>query len=152
MPRFEFRLRSLLAVREAERAAARTHLAAAQVELEELVATRALRQRGLDEQRSWLRNRAAPGQIDPQRLAAASRYERVLLHELEALFAQQQALEVETERRRAFVVEADREVRVLEKLRERKFEQYQRDQALAEVKRFDEVASQARIRAADEMV
>ena len=152
MPRFEFRLRSLLAVREAERAAARTHLAAAQTELEELVATRALRQRELDEQRSWLRSRFAPGQIDPQRLAAASRYERVLLHELEALSAQQQALEVEIERRRFAVVEADREVRVLEKLRERKFEQYQRDQSLAEVKRFDEVASQARVRVADELV
>ena len=52
----------------------------------------------------------------------------------------------EIERRRQALVEADREVRVLEKLRQRQAEQHRRDEDLREVKRLDEVASQQAFR------
>ncbi len=52
----------------------------------------------------------------------------------------------EIERRRQALVEADREVRVLEKLRERQAEQHRREEDLQEAKRLDEVAAQQAFR------
>ena len=52
----------------------------------------------------------------------------------------------EIERRRQALVEADREVRVLEKLRERQLEQHRREEELRETKRLDEVVTQQAFR------
>ena len=52
----------------------------------------------------------------------------------------------EIERRRQALVEADREVRVLEKLRQRQAEQHRREEELREAKRLDEVAAQQAFR------
>ena len=49
-------------------------------------------------------------------------------------------LEAEVERRRLALVEADRDVRVLEKLRERQRERHQAAAALEDVKALDEIA------------
>lgn len=143
MPRFEFRLKTLLAVREATRDGARAQLAESLEEARTLNPRQGLLERELNDQREWLRGGTAPGRIDVDRVLTASRYEFVLRRKMQVLAEQQRALALEIERRRQAVLEADREVRVLEKLRERQFEQFQRQQALVEVKQLDEVAVRA---------
>jgi flagellar FliJ protein len=143
MPHFEFRLKTLLAVREAARDLARTQLAESLAEQDALSRRRAQLERELNDQKQWLRRDMAPGRIDVDRLATVNRYELVLGRELCAIAGVEQSLSLEIEGRRQALVEADREVRVLEKLRERQFEQFRQQQALAEVKQFDEVAARA---------
>jgi flagellar FliJ protein len=140
MARFEFRLKALLTVREAARDLARGQLAESLGQLDALNLQRERWERELDDQKAWVRQGAAPGRIDVDRLVTASRYGTVIRREIEAIDERQQALDCEIERRRLAVMEADREVRVLEKLRDRQLEQFRQQQALAEVKLLDEVA------------
>ena len=66
--------------------------------------------------------------------------ELVLKTREQELTRQKELLAVETERRRQAVVEADREVRVLELLDERHRRQHQRHQQRLETKELDEAA------------
>jgi flagellar FliJ protein len=143
MPRFEFRLKTLLAVREAARDLARTQLAELLAQQDSLSRRRAHLEREVNDQKQWLRRGTAPGRIDVDRLSTANRYELVLGREISTIMRHEQTLTPEIEGRRQAVVEADREVRVLEKLRERQFEQFRQQRALAEVKQLDEVAARA---------
>src|SRR5437868_15462334 len=61
----------------------------------------------------------SPGAADVDALLQTHRYEIVLASQRRQLEQQMDQVEQETERRRQAVVEADRGVRVLEKLRER---------------------------------
>jgi flagellar protein FliJ len=143
MARFEFRLRALLKAREATRDARRVELAQAQAADRELQQHRAALESELGGQQAWLRLGAAPGRLDIDRLRTADGYDLILRRELRGLAEQQQALAGEIERRREDVVAADREVRVLEKLRKRQHQQFRQQQALAETKELDEVAARA---------
>ena len=49
---------------------------------------------------------------------------------------------MEIDRRRQALVEADRQVRVLEKLRDRKLKEYEREELLKEVRDMDEISMQ----------
>ena len=84
----------------------------------------------------------APGGVNIDRLVEARRYELVTTAQQRNIGQQRETVAAEIERRRQALVEADREVRVLEKLRERQAEQYRRDEEGREAKRLDEVASQ----------
>jgi flagellar export protein FliJ len=57
---------------------------------------------------------------------------------------QQQQVAQEVERRRLALVEADRQVRVLEKLREKKHEEYVRQEERRDQRLMDELAARAR--------
>jgi flagellar export protein FliJ len=106
----------------------------------------------LAEQQAALADEAA-GLRDLQRSALESPYTNVnqlvdaqrydsLLQAQEKLFAEQSArLAVEVERRRLAAVEADRGVRVLEKLDERRRADHRRQQERSDNKQLDEVAS-----------
>jgi flagellar protein FliJ len=141
MSRFQFRLKALLAVREATRDERRVELAEAQAESRELSERRAGLERELANQQDLVRSGTSPGRIDVDRLKTGHRYDLVLRRELHVLSEHEQALAAEIERRREALVAADREVRVLEKLRERQHEQFRQQQTLRETKQLDEVAA-----------
>jgi flagellar FliJ protein len=69
------------------------------------------------------------------------RYEVVLAAQGRQLAGQLAEVAAEVERRRLAVVEADRQVRVLEKLRERQAAQQRRHEERQQVKQLDELAA-----------
>ncbi len=65
-----------------------------------------------------LRQESAPGEIDVDRLLEAQRFEILSKRSVPQLANQHEQVKAEIERRRQALVEANREVQVLEKLRE----------------------------------
>ncbi len=88
----------------------------------------------------------APGAGNVDALLQTHRYEIVLTARLRQLAAQFAEVAAEVERRRLALVEADRQVRVLEKLRERQAAAYQKQEEQREAKQFDELAIQGFLR------
>jgi flagellar export protein FliJ len=79
--------------------------------------------------------------IDVGRLALAGRHAATLRGLVAALTEDERILGEEIERRRQAVVEADRELRALEKMRDRKLAEHAVKQGRAEARRLDEVAA-----------
>lgn len=140
MSRFTFRLAGLLRLRESTRDERRAALAEA-FRVDDVLRRQMDR---LDAEVAGLRDAcrraAGPGTVDLDHLVEAQRYETALRSQREAILRQRETVAAEIERRRQALVEADRDVRVLEKLRERQLEQHTREEARREVKRLDEVA------------
>jgi len=140
MSTFRFRLETLLRVRLAERDQRRAELAKA------LRAEEMLRAEGqaIDAQRAEAAERGRqlklPGTADVDGLLQTHRYEMVLTAQRRQIAAQLVQVEAESERRRLALVEADRQLRVLEKLRERQAAAHRKEVARQEVKQFDETA------------
>jgi flagellar FliJ protein len=141
MARFEFRLKSLLMLRQSARDQCRLALAASQDTLHQLDRQRDALERQLVQQREASRAGAVTATIDPRHLLALHRYQSELRGQLDLLAQRQRQLLAQIERQREELLAADREVRTLEKLRERQWDQFRRDQALAETKTLDEIAS-----------
>ncbi len=140
MPAFRFRLQTLLKLREADRQQRQVELAEAHradqllcEQMESLAAELEMhkRQVAAAKQRD---------QIDVNQLLNSNRYELVLKTQAAALAQQREQVGQEIERRRQAVVGADREVRVLERLRERQLRAHQQAEAVRETKQLDEVA------------
>jgi flagellar protein FliJ len=142
MARFVFRLTALLRLRESRRDECRAALAEAYRVDEVLKRQLDGLARELDLLREFCRRKASPGSIDVDRLVEAQRYELVARAQHRHVAQQRETVAAEIERRRQALVEADREVRVLEKLRDRQAEQHRREEEVREVKRLDEVATQ----------
>ena len=143
MPTFQFRLASLLRLHEATRDECRAHLAEA-FRAEELLNNRLGElEQALAALKHECRQGSRPGTVDVDRLIDSQRYEFVMLAERATLRQQGEMLAAEIERRREALVAADREVRILEKLRETQRQQHQRDQQRREVKLLDEVAARS---------
>ena len=144
MAKFKFRLATLLQMREADRDERRGELAEAhqtdeimenqQKELEANLAELALK----------CREAVAPGPVDVDRLVDTQRFEILLRAQREHLIRQREVVAAEIERRRARLVEANREVHVLEKLRERQMQRHHEEEGRREVKVLDEVAGSRR--------
>src|SRR6476469_4981618 len=141
MAKYKFRLNTLQKVREAHRDQQRGSLAEAYRAEQVLAENRAqltVEERELRE----LQRSATEGQyLDVNRLLEAQRYELLLKAQSQELAKQAVLLAAETERRRQLLVEADREVRVLELLDERHRDAHARDAQRAETKRLDDVAT-----------
>ena len=142
MAKFKFRLATLLRLREAARDERRTELA------EAYRADDILRQ-GLDrvgKQLGWLqdgcRKTAGPGTVDVDRLVEAQRYELVLRTQQSRLGQQREAVTAEIDRRRQSLVGANRDVRLLEKLRQHQAQRHRQTENRREIKQLDEVAGQ----------
>jgi len=137
---FHFRLQTLLRLRIAERDQRRAELAKA-LRAEEMLRTE--EQQVADEQ-ALLAQRSkslkSPGAADVDSLLQTHRYELVLTAKRKQLATQIQQVQTEIERRRLVVVEADRQVRVLEKLKERQFAAHRQEADRQEAKLFDEMA------------
>ncbi len=140
MARFRFRLNTLRRLREMHRDEQRSRLATA-YEAERI----------LQEQRDGLavestelaktqRELMTRGRVDVNELLTAQRYQLALDAQSRTLAAQAAKLAEEVERRRMAVMEADREVRVLDKLEERQLQQHREAASRAETKLLDEIA------------
>jgi flagellar export protein FliJ len=138
MAKFKFRLATLLRLRESTRDERRAELAQAyradeiiEQEQERLVCE-------LDALEERSRQASAPGPLDVDRLLDVRRYELVLRSRQEHARQQRQSLELEIERRRRALVDANRHVRVLEGLRQKQQERHLQEENRQEVKRLDE--------------
>lgn len=135
-----FRLTTLLRLREAARNERRSQLADA-LRAEEAIVERI---EVLERQVLALRRQAASeadvGRVNLDRLLDAERYELVLKAEQMVARQQQQQLAAELQRRREALVAADRDVRVLERLREVQEERQRAEEAAREMQQLDEVA------------
>lgn len=143
---FRFRLQTLLRLQVAERDRRRADLAKA-LRAEELLQ----KQQGLlvSEQAEMAergRKLKSPGAGNVDALLQTHRYEIVLTARRRQLAAQMAEVAAETQRRRLALVEADRQVRVLEKLRERQAAAHQKHEERREAKQFDELANQGFLR------
>ena len=140
MAKFQFRMATLLRLREAARDQRRAELAEA-YRVEALLHTR---QQQVQQELTWLREQcrrtASPGVVQVDRLIESQRYEVVLRTQQKALERQRAAVTEEIERRRQALVESDREVRTLEKLRERQLEKHRQDEERRATKQLDEIA------------
>src|SRR5262245_48745691 len=136
-----FRLHTLLRLRIAERDERRADLAKAlrademlqmeQVRLTVEQAELAHRQRSLK----------SPGAANIDALLSTHRYEVVLEAQARQLSSQRTQVAAEIERRRLVLVESDRQVRVLEKLRERQAAATRIHEERQDAKRYDEMAA-----------
>ena len=141
MPKYRFRLETLEKLRIAERDERRAALAdgyrAEQIlaEQRQAVAEEAATLR--ESQRAAL---TAP-YLNINQLVEAQRYDMVIHAQQSALKQQADRLAVEIERRRLAVVEADRAVRVLDKLDERRRTEHRQEAERAQYRLLDEIAS-----------
>jgi flagellar FliJ protein len=142
MPKFKFRLATLLKIREATRDERQTELAEAYRADDYLVERLREIKVQLDETFEGCRKAAGPGTVDIDRLIDAQRYEVMLRAFEKQTHEQRKLLAAEIERRREVLLAANREVRVLEKLRERQLERHFEEEAHRDIKRMDEIAQQ----------
>ena len=141
MARFQFKLEQLRQLRESTRDERRASLA------EAFRAKQILKQRQetmsdeLRQSQDAQRALMAAGRLDVNRAIEQQRF-RMSIESNQATLAQQSAaLETEVERRRLALVEADREVRLLDKLEERQKAEHARRQSRKETQELDEVAA-----------
>jgi flagellar export protein FliJ len=142
MSQFHFRLATLLKLRETTRDECRVQLAEAHRADAELKH----RQESVAAEQTQLqlecRTAAGPGAVDLRRLIEAGRYACTLRHREEGLHQERQTLAVEIDRRHEAVMEADREVRTLEKLRDHQAETHRQEAERQDGKRLDDAALQ----------
>lgn len=144
MAKYRFRLAALQKIREARRAQQRQTLAEA-FRAEEVIAESrvALAAEAID-LRAMQQSVTSGKYLDVNRLLEAQRYDLLLKARDQELAKQAILLAAETERRRQLLVEADRDVRVLERLDDRHREEHRRRQQRQEWKQLDEAASNRR--------
>ena len=142
MTKFKFRLATLLRLREATRDARRTELADAYRADDVLNEHLDRVGRELDWLRTQCRKAAGPGTVDVERLVEAGRYELSLRAQRGQLEGQREAVGAEIDRRRQALLAADRDVRLLEKLRDKQAKRHRQEENRQETKQLDEVAGQ----------
>jgi flagellar protein FliJ len=140
MANFQFRLATLLRLREAGRDERRRHLAEAQ-RAEQLIEERIA---AIDDELAAARGQyvdaARATNVNVDLLTDMARYEMILKAQRQSADQQRQAVAVEVQKRRSALVAADRDVQVLEKLRETQHQKHEEEEALKEFKRLDELA------------
>jgi flagellar FliJ protein len=142
MPKYKFRLATLQRIREARRDRERAALAEAFHAEQVLAEHRAALETEQAELREMQRAATRGEYLDVNRLIEAQRYELVLKSRESELIQQQAAVEVEAERRRQVLVEAERDVRALEILDEHQRREHGQQRQRIEAKQLDEVAIQ----------
>jgi flagellar FliJ protein len=145
MAKFKFRLATYLRLREAARDERRSQLAQA-YRAEEMILGE---QRRLEAESAALaakiREAARPGKIQLDRLLDAQRYQMLLKAQQQHLARQHELVKTEIERRHQALVEANRDVQVLEKLRNRQQEEYRYQENRREIRQLDEVGQRRRV-------
>lgn len=141
MPPFRFRLETLLKIRASTRDERRRYLLEAQQAHDALQARLGEIRGNLREVRQLASDTLAGGAVDVDRLLDDGRYELVLLAEQEMIRQQSKSVAEEVERRRQTLVAADREVRVLEKLRQTQKERHDEESIAREQQQIDEAAT-----------
>jgi flagellar protein FliJ len=142
MSTYRFRLATLLRLRENLRDECRQQLSVAQKAEDILVNRITELNDNLAELRRQSHVACRPGTINIDRLLDTGRYEFALKAQRQAADEQRQAVQLEVERRRQSLVEADREVKTLEKLREQQLTRHRLEENRREIKRLDATAIQ----------
>lgn len=142
MAKFHFRLATLLRLREDTRDERRVELAEVQRVDAELQARQTRVHAEQRQLQSECRKAAAPGPIDLARLTETEAYSATLREQEADVQRKRTTLAVEIERRRGALLEADRDVQTLEKLRENQSDAYRQENDRREGKRLDEAAMQ----------
>lgn len=142
MSRFNFRLTSLLKLRVHTREARQTDLAAA---LRRLKLAESARSEVQDEQgrlETHMRTSKRGQTIDVDRMLDGHRYQIALATRVAELSRAIGEAQQEVERCRQKLVEADRDVKVLEKLHDQQLDEHRRNLEQHEMKQLDETAVQ----------
>ncbi len=141
MPDFHFRLDAVMKLREHVREERLEELGNA-FEAERLLLDKISNITcELEDIRRVLQGSSNRGQIDMDKLLSVRRYEFQLMSQKRELEKHIQEIETEIERRRTAVVMADREVRVLEKISEKRQAEFDANQQRHENKILDEFVS-----------
>ena len=140
MSQFKFRLESLVKLRQEDRQQRRVELAEAYKADGILAKQCGLVALEITDMRKQCVAAASPGYVNVDRLVEIQRFEQFLRTKAQRLDERKSRLVEENEKRRMALVEADRQVRVLEKLRERQLETHRTDELRREVAMLDEVA------------
>ena len=85
-------------------------------------------------------NDLRPGSINPDIVMQTQRYELLLRNQMEQIEGKIMQVQAEVERRRDLLVEAEKQVKVLEKLRERRESEFKATQMQIANKQMDEIA------------
>jgi flagellar export protein FliJ len=144
MAKFRFRLATLRKLRESHRDELRGKLAEAYQAVQKLEEQQLVI---VDELLALqdVQRRATEGTTTSvNSLLEAQRYQAVLRAQQSTLRDHSKVLSTEVERRRQNVIEADQQVRVLDKLNERQRLEHQQTLNRAEVKELDEIASRSK--------
>ena len=142
MAKFKFRLDTLLRLRGITRDQRRQRLAQAYEADDILKRQQEELKRELAQLMENCRRASGPGPVRIDHLLEAQRYEVVLRDHGQQAGEQRKAVTAEIGLRHQALVEADREVRVLEKLREKQLRRYRHEENRREIKQLDEVAGQ----------
>ncbi len=146
MARFKFRLATLLKLREATRDERRSKLAEAYEAERILQQQQEQLSQGIRENKQRARKASEPGTVDVDDLLRTHRHELILQTQQQVMDRRKEQVTTEIERRRRSLVEADRQVRILEKLRQRQFQRHAHQQNKLEMKQLDEVAGRRAVR------
>ena len=142
MARFQFRLATLRRLREQHRDELRGRLAEAYEAEQVLQRQRDGLQQEAESLRGMQRQMVAVASPNVNQLLEAQRYGLVLQGRNVVLADQLRQVAAEVERRRQAVVEADRQVRALDKLAERQHAEFLREQQRIDHRLMDEIAGQ----------
>lgn len=143
MSEFQFSLQSVLKVRLAERDGRRTELADAQRSLLALQTEFGRLERDLQHLRAQLRRSLLPGSLDVAHLQSCNACELTLRREIDLLDQQRRDAEKEAEQCHAALIQADQQVRMLEKLSDKQREEHSRDEKKRERRHLDELGCQS---------
>jgi flagellar FliJ protein len=146
MSKFKFRMATLLRLRETTRDQRRGELAEA-YRVDEVLQRQLQQIQGdLTALRLQCRSAVGPGEVNVDRLVEAQRYEVALLAQQQQVVRQREQVQNEIQRRRQILVEANREVHVLESLRDKQADRHRQEEDRRDMKRLDEVAQQQSLR------
>lgn len=148
MSRFNFRLASLLKLRVHAREAKQTELAAALRRLKLIEQTRGEVHDELRQLEIHMRTSKAGSTLDVDRLLDGHRYQLALTARVAELTRAIGDAQKEVDRCRLKLVEADRDVKVLEKLHEQQLSDHRRSLEMREMNQLDETAVQRAVRKA----
>lgn len=140
--RFQFRLQTLLRLREAARNERREQLAEV-LRIDDALRKQLAELEALQSEARALQ-RLGVGRVDVDRLLEAQRYEAVVAVEILHVERQRAVVAEEMNKRRDALVEADREFKVIEKLREKRRLEHGADELAQEMKVLDEAAGRTK--------
>jgi len=140
MSKFTFSLEAILRLRESERDEKQEQLAEA-IKAEDILRDQIGQ---IEEEITELREQSAaglrPGTINPDKVLQSQRFELLLRAQAKQIQEKVKQVQAEVQRRRDLLVEAERQVKVLEKLREKRQVEFRAKQQKIDRKQIDEIA------------
>ncbi len=150
MSRYRFSLQPIRRLRQAHRDVQRERLGEALHAANVLESQETTVQAELEQLRQARRGAMQREALDVNRLLDTQRYELLMQGQLQIVRNQQQTIAQEVDRRRAALAEAEQQVRVLDKLDERRQAEWHREELRREEVLLGEIATQRHWRERDD--